>query len=137
MNMNKPGQMLKSLRQIDRAYDAAGYDLSSWPGAAAAEIEHLADALMERERDARRYRWLREEGPMNFWMNNGRDITCAEELDQAIDRAMMDSMAATNIVFSSGHADPLPKADDRRFTVIEDKPSNAELRGRPLADGPA
>ena len=46
-----------------------------------------------------------------------------------------------NFVFLSGDANPLPgiEASDRRFMVVMDdvEPSNAELSGRPLADGPA
>lgn len=46
----------------------------------------------------------------------------------------------STFVFLSGEANPLTlDASDRRFMVVMDdvEPLNAELRGRPLADGPA
>lgn len=97
--MNEPGHMLTCLRLIHAAHDADGCDLSAWPAEAAAEIERLADALMERERDARRYRWLRAQ----HWNDNtiaavrwpkdamrlGHDAPSGERLDAAIDEAIL------------------------------------------------
>lgn len=89
--MNEPGHMLKCLRLIHAAYDANGEDLSAWPAEAAEEIERLADALMERERDARRYRWLRDSrdsGAMLRLLYEDGQAT-PEFCDEAIDTAML------------------------------------------------
>jgi len=90
--MDEPGQMLKCLRLIHAAYDADGADLSAWPEKAADEIERIADELMERECDARRYRWLRSRdldaitsGGVFAGMTPANVVLNGEDLDSAID----------------------------------------------------
>ena len=104
--MNEPGHMLKCLRRIHAAYDADGEDLSAWPSEASAEIERLADALMERERDARRYRFLR-----------------SRDLDAIVDGGVFAGKVPDNVVLNGEDL-------DREIDAAMLKTPNADLTGR-------
>ena len=107
--MDKPGHMLRCLRSTYEAIDDAGNDISEWPAKAADEIERLADALMERERDARRYRWLRSrdldtitKGGIFAGITPFNVVLNGTDLDREIDAAMLKTPNAMYPADSAG-----------------------------------